>query len=206
MLRYSARRGDSSICLVMCTDMTELQQQKQCTSVRLVGLVVFDRPAVFDFSRISPAAENCCSSFSQTSRSKIAGYWLSPFALMATPQTHHERVELMLLLLSVLVLCCCRTVVLVLWQDGWMDAAAAQLWLCVCVWAVAPTFHILLSNQFLCSAQKCNQISLFMHHHHTFNDAAYLPSCLPYVLNFYLFNLKLEVILPIEVLPLDYLL
>ena len=76
MLRYSARRGDSSICLVMCTDMTELQQQKQCTLVRLVGLVVFDRPAVFDFSRISPAAENCCSSFSQTSRSKIAGYWL----------------------------------------------------------------------------------------------------------------------------------
>ena len=154
---YSLKVFDS-ICAV----------EKQCT---LLGKVVFDRPAVFDFSRISPAAENCCSSFSQTSRSKIAGYWLSPFALMATPQTHHERVELMLLLLSVLVLCCC-TVVLVLWQDGWMDAAAAQLWLCVCVWAVAPTFHILLSNQFLCSAQKCNQISLFMHHHHTFNDAA----------------------------------
>ena len=117
---------------------------------------------------------------------------LAPFALMATPQTHHERVELMLLLLSVLVLCCC-TVVLVLWQDGWMDAAAAQLWLCVCVWAVAPTFHILLSNQFLCSAQKCNQISLFMHHHHTFNDAA-CPAQ-PYVLNFCLFNFKLEMLL-----------
>ena len=64
---------------------------------------------MFDFSRISPAASNCCRSFSQTSRSsKIAGYWKLSFFLasalgwatrpatcsstnlMVTPQTHHD--------------------------------------------------------------------------------------------------------------------
>ena len=110
---------------------------------------------------------------------------LAPFALMATPQTHHERVELMLLL-SVLVLCCC-SVVLVLWQDGWMDAALCvyELWLQLFTFFFPTNSYAAHKNaiRFLCSCIIITHSMMLLPALHS-----------TYVLNFCLFNFKLEML------------